>query len=93
MAQEERNLKVWSIGEESELFAGRSKAEVRKFYIEMVGKEEAMEAFQSEFTEHSLDEARTFDLDGVKKTMTLAELLRDVHAETKMPNQISTSYN
>lgn len=32
-------LKVWSIGEESELFAVRSEKEVREFYVELVGLE------------------------------------------------------
>lgn len=86
-------LKVWSIGEESELFAARSEEEVRAFYTELVGQDEATEAFESDFTERDLAEEREFDFDGVKKTMTLAELLRNVHAHTDMPNQVSTSYN
>ena len=41
------NLRVWSIGEESELFAAHSEKEVRAFYTELVGEKEAKEAFAS----------------------------------------------
>ena len=85
--------KVCSIGEESELFAARSEKEVREFYVELVGQDDAAEAFESDFTERDLAEEWEFDFDGVRKTMTLAELLRDIHAHTAMPNQVSTSYN
>src|ERR1017187_5068648 len=72
-------IKVWSIGEESELFAAHSEAEVRSFYSKQVGEPGAAEALADHFEEvasgDSLDDEREYDCDGVKKMLSFRQLI------------------
>ena len=84
-------IKVWSIGESSELYAAHSEEEMRSYYAELVGEEEAAEALASHFEEvPDLDAECEYDDDGVKKWLSYRQL---IEMNGPVPTQISTSYN
>lgn len=88
------DLKVWSIGENTELYAAHSEEEVKKYYRELVGDEEAEEAFADHFElvaeGESLDEEAEYDCDGEKKMVSFRQLIQ---MNGPVPTMVSTSYN
>lgn len=87
----DEKIRVWSIGEDSELFAAHSEEEVRSYYTDMVGNADAEQAFDDHFEElPDLDLAHEYDNDGKKEILTLREL---IEMNAPPPCQISTSYH
>lgn len=84
-------VKVWSVGEDSELYAAKYEQELRAYLEETLGKEDAAEAFAAHFEEVTdLDEEREYDDDGQKKWLSYRQLIA---MNGPVPTQISTSYN
>jgi hypothetical protein len=87
-------VKVWSIGESSELYAAHSEEEVKRYYTELVGEEDAAEGLKCHFElvaeGDGLDDEHEYDDEGVKKTLSFHQLIA---MNGPVPTQISTSYN
>lgn len=87
-------IKVWSIGESSELYAARSEEEVKRYYTELVGEEDAAEAFEDLFElvaeGGGLDAKHEYDNDGKKELLSFRQL---IEMNGPAPTQISTSYD
>lgn len=85
------NVRVWSIGESSELFAAHSEEEMRNYYTKMVGKGDAERAFADHFEEQTdFESAYEYDDEGKKALLTLRDL---INMNAPAPCQISSSYN
>lgn len=84
-------VKVWSVGEDSELYAAKSEQELRAYLDETLGKEDAAEAVAAHFEELTdLDDEREFYCDGEVKWLSYRQLIA---MNDPAPTQISTSYN
>jgi len=93
---DKEDIRVWCIGPDgTEYYAAHSEAEMRQFYIEMVGKEQAEEDFAADFTEvpsSKLDEE--FDeLDESGKVIGRTTWRKRIAVETRIPTQIASGYN
>lgn len=88
------DIKVWSIGEDSELFAGHSEEEVKRFYTTLVGEDDALQAIEDHFElvaeGESLNDEHEYNCDGAKRMLSFRQLIELCGS---MPMQISTSYN
>ena len=85
-------IKVFCIGpDETEYYAANSKEELRQYYIQLVGAQQAEEDFANfrEIPKSELDVEFEFNDDGVKRRTTWRKEI----AGAKVPCQISTGYN
>lgn len=91
---EPKTVHIWRIGaDRTEFYAAHSEEEMRRYYIEQVGPEQAAEDFLDCFEEvptPQLDKEFDYDEDGVMVRMTLRKLIAH---DCVLPTQISTGYN
>jgi hypothetical protein len=87
-------VRVWCIGStRTEYFAAYSEDEMRRCYIEMVGKEQAETDFAMDFIEvpeSELDVPFDFDVNDVNKIMQTT--WRELTQVSRIPGQIRSDY-
>lgn len=85
-------MKLFMIGEHSEIYAASSESEMRKYFVELVGEEEAESSIADlfeEIPESLFDKEFKYDDDGKIRTTTWRKELKGVDE----PTQMSTGYN
>lgn len=89
-----RQVRIWCIGSDgTEYYAAHDEAEMREFYIGMVGKSQAEEDFAACFKEvpdSQLDESFIYYDDEERMRTTWRELISQ---KMVIPTQIATGYN